>query len=310
MTELAIQTSGLTHRFGELTAVDNVDLAVRRGEIYGFLGRNGAGKTTLIRALLGLITPTAGKVAVLGTTVRGGRTPAHLWARVGYLVEGPGLYPGLTVLDHLHLAVRYRGLAPAAVDTVVDRLDLGRYRGVRARALSTGNRQRLGLALALVHRPELLILDEPANGLDPAGVVEIRHLVRGLADDGVTVFMSTHIIGEVARLADRIGIIHIGQLVEELSAERLDASGRERLVSSFRTPELARRAVAALQARGVPAQAHETSLTSTAAPAVRSPDDMATYLVEAGAPPTYLAVEREDLEQHFLRLTGADGGSP
>ncbi len=307
VTTAAIRTRGLTRRFGTVTAVDRVDLSVAPGEIYGFLGRNGAGKTTLIRALLGLITPTAGEVTVLGATVAGGSTPAALWARVGYLVEGPGLYPTLTVLEHLHMAARHRGLPAASVVEAVDRLDLGRFASVRARALSMGNRQRLGLALALVHRPDLLILDEPGNGLDPAGVVDLRNLLRGLADDGVTVFMSTHIIGEVARLADRIGIIHAGRLIEEIPGGRFGTTGGERLVADFRSPAIAVRAAEALCSGGLDAQARETSLVSTAPDAVRRPDQVATMLVEAAAPPTYLAVEHEDLEQHFLRLTEGCG---
>ncbi|WP_106402273.1 ABC transporter ATP-binding protein [Actinocorallia populi] len=297
----AIRTRGLTHRFGRTTAVDGVDLTIAPGEIYGFLGRNGAGKTTLIRVLLGLITPTSGEVSLLGTPVRGGRTPSALWARVGYLVEGPGLYPGLTVLEHLRIAARYRGLAAAAVDDAVDRLGLHRYAGVRARALSLGNRQRLGLALALLHRPDLLILDEPVNGLDPAGVVDVRTLLHDLAGDGVTVFMSSHLIDEVARLADRIGIIHDGGLVEELSGEDL---GAVRLVLNFRTPELARRAAAALRHHGIDTRDEPAGLTATDPEAVRRPDLVATRLVSAGTPPTRLAVEAEDLEEHFLRLTG------
>lgn len=304
MAEPAIRTSGLTHHFGPLAAVREVDLAVSPGEIYGFLGRNGAGKTTLIRALLGLITPTTGDIRLLGTPVRGGRTPAALWARVGYLVEGPGLYPELTVLDHLRIAARYRRLPPTLIGAAVDRLDLGPYRGSRAGVLSLGNRQRLGLALALIHRPEILILDEPVNGLDPSGVVDVRDLLRELAADGVTVFMSSHIIGEVARLADRIGIIHSGRLIEEFTGDALTGTGRQRLVSTFRSPELASRAVTALAGHGIKARTRDgTSLETTAPAAVAGPDQVATYLVTAGAPPTYLAVEHEDLEQHFLRLT-------
>jgi ABC-2 type transport system ATP-binding protein len=299
----AVRTAALTHRFGELTALDHVDLEVEPGEIYGFLGRNGAGKTTLIRALLGLITPSAGTVEVLGTRVRGGRTAPGLWAEVGYLVEGPGLYPSLTVLDHLQLAARYRGLSPGSVGAAVEQLDLGRYEHVRARSLSLGNRQRLGLALALLHRPQLVILDEPVNGLDPAGVVDVRNLLRRLADEGVTVFMSTHLITEVARLADRVGIIHRGRLIAEVSGERLHSSGDERLVSTFRNAELARRGAAALSAYGLEARAHEATVVSTVADALRCPDRVAALLVEAGAPPTSLGVEREDLERYFLRLT-------
>jgi len=302
-TGAVIQTLGLTHRFGTLTAVDDVDLTVAPGEIYGFLGRNGAGKSTLIRTLLGLLSPTAGTVTLLGTPVRGGRTPATLWARVGYLVEGPGLYPTLTVLDHLRAAARYRRLALAAVDDVIDRLALGEYADVRARALSLGNRQRLGLALALVHRPALLILDEPANGLDPAGVVDVRTLLRDLADDGTTVFMSTHIITEVARLADRVGIIHAGRIVAELSGEQLTAHGRQRLVAAFRTADLAGRAVEALASWGAEGRGDGVSLVTTSPAAIQEPDQVATRLVRAGTPPTFLAVEREDLEHLFLRLT-------
>jgi ABC-2 type transport system ATP-binding protein len=302
-TPAAISTVGLVHRFGALTALGGVDLEVAPGEVYGFLGRNGAGKTTLIRAVLGLITPTSGTVHVLGTSVRGGRTSPELWARVGYLVEGPGLYPALTVLEHLELAARYRRLPAASIAQVVEQLDLGGYGRVRAAALSLGNRQRLGLALALVHRPELVVLDEPVNGLDPAGVVDVRNLLRGLTDDGVTVFMSTHLISEVARLADRVGIIHEGRLIAELSGERLHSSGDERLVSTFRTPSLAARAAAVLSDHGFPAAVDDTTVVSTAADAVRCPDRIASLLVEAGAPPMSLGIEHEDLERHFLRLT-------
>lgn len=303
MTPPGICTRGLTHRFGELTVLDGVDLTVEAGEVFGFLGRNGAGKTTLIRALLGLIAPTAGEVTVLGQRVRSGRTPPTLWARVGYLVEGPGLYPQLTVAEHLDLAARYRRLPASAVSRTVDRLGLGRYTAVPAHALSLGNRQRLGLALALVHRPPLLVLDEPVNGLDPAGVVDVRELLRGLADEGVTVFMSTHLISEVTRLADRVGIIHSGRLLEELSREQLDAAGRERFRATFRRPELARRGVAALRAAGIDSRTDGSALLSTAPDAVRHPDRVAELLVATGAAPTSLAVASEDLEERFLRLT-------
>jgi ABC-2 type transport system ATP-binding protein len=298
----AIRTVALTHRFGELTALDNVDLTVGTGEIYAFLGRNGAGKTTLIRTLLGLLTPASGEVTVLGTAVRGGATSSALWERIGYLVEGPGLYPTLTVADHLHLAARYRRLSRSAVDDVIGLLDLGNYIRVRAGVLSLGNRQRLGLALALVHRPPLVILDEPVNGLDPAGVVDIRRLLEDLSTDGITVFMSTHIIGEAAKLADRVGIIHSGRLVAELSGDRLSAS-RTWLAASFRTPELAERAAAALLAGGIPSDVDGASLTSASPAAVAEPDRVNVLLVEAQAAPIRLAVEHEDLEELFLRLT-------
>jgi ABC-2 type transport system ATP-binding protein len=302
-TDPVIETRGLTRRFGALTAVESVDLAVPAGQVYAFLGRNGAGKTTVIRMLLGLIPPTSGEVRLLGVPVRGGSTAARLWAGVGFLVEGPGLYGDLTVAEHLMVAARYRGLSVVAVDAVVERLELGRYLRVRAEALSLGNRQRLGLALALVHRPALVILDEPVNGLDPAGVVDVRHLLRELADEGVTVFMSTHLVAEAARLADRVGIIHAGRLVRELPGDRLGAEGGQRVVAEFRTPELARRAASALGGYGLPARAQGTTVEARTPEAVHSPETVVTRLVEAGTAPISLAVEREDLEELFLRLT-------
>jgi ABC-2 type transport system ATP-binding protein len=307
MTSPVIQVEGVTHRFGATTALDDVSLTVAAGEIYGFLGRNGAGKTTLIRALLGLLGPTRGRVTLLGTPVRAGRTPTAVWARVGYLVEGPGLYPALTVLDHLRAAAHYRHLPGAAVDEALDRFALARYRDVRAAALSLGNRQRLGLALALIHRPALVVLDEPANGLDPAGVVDVRALLRDLADDGVTVFMSSHIITEVSRLAGRVGIIHDGRLITELAGAQLTAARAERLVATFRTPELARRAAATLIASGAEVSSDGATLVTASASAVRAPDEVVTRLVSAGSPPTSLTVEREDLEELFLRLTEPAG---
>jgi ABC-2 type transport system ATP-binding protein len=307
VTPPAIQVDGVTHRFGVTTALDDVSLTVERGEIYGFLGRNGAGKTTLIRALLGLLRPDRGRVSLLGTPVRAGRTAPGVWAHVGYLVEGPGLYPTLTVLDHLRAAARYRGLSPSAVDQAVDRFDLGPYRNVAAAALSLGNRQRLGLALAMAHRPALLVLDEPANALDPSGVVDVRTLLRELSAEGVTVFMSSHIISEVSRLAGRVGIIHGGRLVTELSADQLAAAGAAHLVATFRTADAARRALEALAAWGVDGGTDGTTLRTASAHALQAPDDVVTRLVSAGTPPTSLTVDHEDLEQLFLRLTEPAG---
>jgi len=300
----AIRVTGLAHRFGTTKALDGVDLTVEPGRVHGFLGRNGAGKTTLIRALLGLLVPDRGEVEVLGTPVRGGRTPAALWSQVGCLVEGPGLYPALTVADHLRMAARLRALQRPAIPCVTELLDLGRYLDVPARALSLGNRQRLGLALALIHRPALVVLDEPGNGLDPAGVVDVRGLLRRLAEEGTTVFMSSHLISEVARTADHVSIIHAGRLVAELSGAELRAPGRARLAAAFRDGEHARLAAAALTAAGIQAHADGDGLISETPEAVEYPDRMAVRLVEAGLPPIRLAVERDDLEHHFLRLTG------
>lgn len=223
MTDAVIATTALTKRYRSVTAVDGLALSVRRGEIYGFLGRNGAGKTTTIRVLLGLIRPTSGEVRMFGTPIVPGEV--GVFSRVGYLVESASAYPNLTVRENLEIARRLHGRPARAVSDAVERLALAPYADRRAGHLSLGNKQRLSLARALVHEPDLLILDEPANGLDPAGIVEIRTLLRELATQrGVTVFMSSHILGEVAHLADRIGIVHDGRLIEEASRDELAAS--------------------------------------------------------------------------------------
>lgn len=230
-----ITTRALTKRYRDVVAVDGLDLDVRQGEIYGFLGRNGAGKTTTIRMLLGLIRPTGGDVNVLGAPVRAGDRG---WlSRVGFLVESASAYPNLTVRENLTIQQRLTGSPTSAVSRVIELMRLAEYADRRAGKLSLGNKQRLALARALLHEPEVLILDEPANGLDPAGIVEVRQLLRSLATDrGVTVFMSSHILAEVAHLADRIGIIHEGRLVEESARDVLAERARAFAGEAF-TPE-------------------------------------------------------------------------
>jgi len=301
MMNSAIETNGLSKSYGRVRAVDSVDLRVGHGEIYGFLGLNGAGKTTTIRALLGMIRPSAGSVSVLGQAVGpNGRGP---WRQVGHLVEQPAAYPELTVRENLEIARRLHGISDTkATSGVIERLGLFPDADRRAGALSTGNRQRLGLARALLHAPELLILDEPANGLDPAGVVEIRELLARLArENGVTVFMSSHILTEVDRLAARIGIIHQGRLIEELEAEQLEALRSRRLEIKAHDLEAAQ---SVLAQAGYAVTVGDDRLVLTEARAIDAPEQVATLLVNAGTPPSRLAVEQENLEEYFLRLTG------
>ncbi|WP_330275918.1 ABC transporter ATP-binding protein [Lentzea sp. NBC_00516] len=295
-----IDARGLTKRYGDLAAVDDVSLHINAGEIYALLGLNGAGKTTTIRMLLGMVRPTGGSVAVLGSQVRPGAHAA--WSRVGYLVETPAAYPELTVKENLAVAARLRALrGHHHVDEVVERLRLTAYADQRAGTLSLGNAQRLGLAKALLHRPELLILDEPANGLDPAGVAEIRDLLHELSQEhGVSVVLSSHILTEVARLATRIGVIHRGRLVRELDASELDAHARRRLSVSARDRAAAERALVA--AGFSPIRTERDGLTLTDGRALEQPDMVATMLVQAGCPPTRLVVEQDDLETFFLRV--------
>ncbi len=299
----AIETDNLTKNYRDVRAVNSVDLRVKQGEIYGFLGLNGAGKTTTIRALLGMIRPSEGNVKVLGQVLGlDGRGP---WAKIGHLVESPSAYPELSVRENLDIARRLHGIQnPKVVDDVIERLVLASYADRKAGTLSMGNLQRLGLARALLHSPELLILDEPANGLDPAGVVEIRELLRTLVhENGVTIFMSSHILTEVDRLATRIGIIHKGKMIEELDANKLDGLRARKLKVSARDLEGAMQAI--IHAGYASTTMTDHSILIEEAKAIEAPDDIARILVNAGTPPTHLAVVQENLEEYFLRLTNA-----
>ena len=301
MNDFAIETQGLTKVFGDVLAVDHVELRVGVGEIYGFLGLNGAGKTTTIRALLGMIRPSEGDVKVLGQALGGGgRGP---WAQVGHLVERPSAYPELTVRENLDIARRLHGIQnPKTVDAVMDRLSIASYSDRKAGTLSSGNFQRLGLARALLHSPELLILDEPANGLDPAGVIEIRELLQSLAQEkGVTVFMSSHILTEVDRLATRIGVIHQGRLLEELDTDKLERLRSKNLEVRARNLE---GAFINLKSAGYKPLLKEETILIEDAQAIEHPDDVAQILVKAGTPPTHLIVKQQNLEEHFMQLTG------
>ena len=301
-----ILTEDLGKRYGDVKAVEHLSLRVAEGEIYAFLGLNGAGKTTTMRMLLGMIRPTTGYATVLQTRVRlGSREP---WESVGYLVEMPHCYPELSVYENLEVARRlHPGVPREAVGRIIERLGLAAYVDRRAGNLSQGNAQRLGLAKALLHSPKLLFLDEPANGLDLAGIVEIRELLLELTrEQGVTVFMCSHILAEVSRLAQRIGIIHNGRLLQELNVDELEQNRRRRLLLRARDIESAHRA---LIAAGQPAEIlQDGTIELKSASSVERPDDINCLLVKAGTPPTQLMVEEEELEQYFLRLVGMDGG--
>ncbi len=302
-----IRTENLTRRFGSFTAVADVSLTVGRGEIYGFLGLNGAGKTTTIRMLLGMIRPTAGSVQLADQPVlRGGRGP---WQRVGCLVEVPYAYPELTVRENLEIFRRLRGLARDSVDRVLTELSLGAYAERRAGTLSLGNMQRLGLARALIHEPEILVLDEPSNGLDPAGIVEVREMLLNLARErGVTVFVSSHQLSEVARLATRIGIIHEGRLIAELGREELSRLRQKRLLVRTGRPE---GALELLRSRGFSVDLNrENLLELTDARDLAEPDRVAAILVQSGEKLLALYEQEQDLESFFLERIRAHAAGP
>ena len=221
VTEHLIETHRLTKRYGDRLAVDGIDLRVRRGEVYGFLGPNGAGKTTTLRMLLGLARATSGTARVLGAAPG---QPAAL-ARIGMLVEAPGFYPYLSGRDNLRVVARYAGAPARRVDAVLDQVQLATRATDRFGTYSLGMKQRLGMAAALLKEPELLVLDEPTNGLDPAGMADVRSLIRGLREQGHTVLLSSHLLGEVQQLCDRVGVIFHGRLLREGTVEELRGGG-------------------------------------------------------------------------------------
>jgi len=222
VTMNAVVTEHLTKRYGANLAVELVSLTVRRGEVYGFLGPNGAGKTTTLRMLLGLIRPTSGTATVLGH--RAGSPSAN--RQVGALIEGPGFYPYLSGRDNLRVVARYRGLDDPHVERALDRVELTARARDPFRSYSLGMKQRLGVAAALLGDPQLLILDEPTNGLDPGGVADLRRLLAGLSAAGQTVLLSSHQLAEVQQVCDRVGVISRGRLITEATVGELRGGGR------------------------------------------------------------------------------------
>ena len=294
-----IRTEKLTKRYKDVLAVSEISLNVNEGEIYGFLGLNGAGKTTTIRMLLGMISPDRGKAFINGQRVHAGNT--ELWNKIGYLVEIPYSYPNLTVKENLEIIRRLRFIEDKnAVFSVMDKLKLTEYANRKAKNLSLGNAQRLGVAKALIHNPEILILDEPANGFDPEGIYEIREMLHYLAKNhGVTIFISSHILGEISKLANRIGIIHNGVLIRELNTQQLEQLCQKRLKVNTKNNGLA---MSVLTKNGMTVK--ETSdkmLEILNNEIIDDPESVSTLLVTNHVPPVELHVVEEDLESYFLR---------
>ena len=208
---MIVETSALTKQFQKYTAVSGVNLQVRKGEIYGFLGPNGAGKSTTIRMLLGLTRPTAGTVKIFGKDLASNRI--EILQNVGSLVENPSYYPHLTAAENLEVLRKVLRVAPTRIETVLKLVRLDHVRDKKVKGFSLGMKQRLGIAAALLHAPQLLILDEPTNGLDPEGIIEMRALIKDLADDGITIIISSHLLAEIDQIATTIGVIAKGQLI-------------------------------------------------------------------------------------------------
>jgi ABC-2 type transport system ATP-binding protein len=301
----AIRSAGLTKAFGRQTAVDAIDLVVPAGAVYGFLGPNGSGKTTTIRMLLGLISPTAGRVELLGEPMpRGG---GRALPRVGALIEGPAFHPYLSGRDNLRRldgcdATADPATRDARIKAALDRVGLLTAERKRFRQYSLGMKQRLGIAAALLRPRELLVLDEPTNGLDPQGTREVRALVREVAAEGMTVFISSHLLAEIEQVATHVGIMSVGRLLRQGSLDEvLGATGQ---LVTVTTADAGRAAdvLSRLGLAEVTVDAYAGTVSGHLGEV--SADAVAPALVAAGVPLTGLKVTRTALEDFFVGLTG------
>jgi ABC-2 type transport system ATP-binding protein len=293
--EAAVVTDGLTKRYGSRAAVDGLSLTVRRGEVFGFLGPNGAGKTTTLRMLVGLVRPTSGSAWVLG------RTAGESVAGIGALIEGPGFYPYLSGRHNLRVLAKYAGMPSSRVAQVLAMVDLVDRADDRYGTYSLGMKQRLGVAAALLKQPELVVLDEPTNGLDPAGITDMRALVRTLAAEGRTVVLSSHLLAEVEQVCDRVAVVSHGRLVVESTVGELVGLGH--LVIEAEPLADAAAVVTALLG------AERVSVTGGKLHVQAGPESAGRInraLVLSDVEVTGLRQEARTLEEVFLQMTGSE----
>lgn len=302
MSELLLSTSALTKQFGRHKAVDQVSMHIKRGAIYGFIGRNGAGKTTTLRMIGGLASPTAGEIEMFGCR---GRELKQIRSRVGCLIEGPGLYGNMTARDNMKmkcllLGVQKKGYIEELLE-VVGLKDVGKK---HVKRYSLGMKQRLGIAMALIGEPDLLVLDEPINGLDPQGIAEVRETILQLNKErNMTILISSHILEELSKIATDYGIIHQGTLLQEITDEELRERCSERLEITLSSPELAIPVLDRLGIRRYQVMDKEHIYV------FERLDESARLNMEfakAGIPVKGLAVTNEELETYFLNLTGGN----
>jgi ABC-2 type transport system ATP-binding protein len=296
-SEYLVETKDLTKRYGNVRAVDRLNLAVRPGEVYGFLGPNGAGKTTTLRMLLGLVRASSGTAAVLG---RAPGDPETL-VRVGALVEEPAFYPYLSGRDNLRVLARFARIGEHGIDEVLDAVDLLGRANDRVKTYSQGMRQRLGVAATLLKDPELLILDEPTNGLDPAGMTEMRALIRRLGSGDRTVLLSSHLLSEVEQVVDRVGVISHGSLIVEGAVDEIRGRGSV-LVRAEPLPAARERLERLLGPERV--EVVDGTLRLDSDPARLS--QINRELVLAGVAVSELRPVERTLEDVFLELTGEE----
>jgi ABC-2 type transport system ATP-binding protein len=308
VSQAVIETRGLRKAFGSVLALDDLTLSVPQGSIFGYLGPNGAGKTTTIRVVLGLLRSSGGEAYLLGEPVRPG---SDVLRRVGAMVERPAFYPYLSARDNLLLFATARGISPARAaelsDVALGRVTLTDVARRKVGGFSTGMRQRLGIALALLGDPPLVILDEPTAGLDPEGMIDVRVLITGLAREGTTVFLSTHLLAEAEQLCTQVAVLHRGRIVTSGPTADLFAA-RQHLWLRFAASTDRDAGIRALAAVGLAAEPDE-SLSYVIA---SEPDGtrVIRHLADAGIYPAEVAVRRPSLEQLYMELTGGHGSEP
>jgi ABC-2 type transport system ATP-binding protein len=301
--QLAVSTKGLTKRFGDRTVVDRVDLAIPAGSVCGFVGPNGAGKTTTIRMLLGLIRPTAGGGSILGGSLT---EPATYLRKVGALIEAPAFYPQLSGRDNLKALARLGQLNLRTVEPALSRAGLTARAGDKYRSYSLGMKQRLGIAAAMLPDPELLILDEPTNGLDPAGIVEMRGLIRSFADDGMTVLVSSHLISEIEQICDYVVMIRAGRLVHQGSVADLRATQQRDVIAAPEHDADLEQLAKVLSAAGCTTTLQPAENTVRVETAGLSAADLNRLAARNGITLRQLAEQTRSLERAFFALTGTD----
>lgn len=298
MSNIVLETKNLTKTFGASKAVDSVNITAYEGEVFGFLGPNGAGKTTTLGMTLGLVHPTSGEARVLGQRV----TPDHAAAlkNVGALLGAPAFVPYLSAWENVELVSRLTpGVNGKRIAEVLEMVGLGKVGRKRVSRFSTGMKQRVGLAMALVHRPRFVILDEPTSGLDPAGMREIRQLLRSLAENGTSVLLSSHLLNEVQQICDRIAIINHGRIVAQGRVDELLNGQKPGVRVTVSDVESAVRALEALA--NVSVQTNGSSLTISGADS----QTVMNHLLQNHIIPTEVAVQKNDLEALFMDVTSA-----
>jgi ABC-2 type transport system ATP-binding protein len=304
MAPAVLRTHGLRKQYGRVTAVQDVSITVQQGDVFGFLGPNGSGKTTTVAMILSLIEPTAGNIELFGQTTRGGRYEAL--KRVGSIIESPAFYPFLSGRDNLRVVARLRGVPQSRVADVLDRVYLADRADCKYSAYSLGMKQRLAIGAALVNNPELLMLDEPTNGLDPEGMVEVRNLILHLAAEGKTIFLCSHLLAEVQQVCSRVAFINRGVIVKQGTTEDLLRTGNSHYLEVNDIP----RAVELLREMPLVTDVRLEGRGVQIACEGECAADVAAALDGAGLRLSRIQQFETSLESIYLELVGADAQQP